>query len=106
MKVKINLIPKTMPCEVYCSQDDTGLRKFQFEVYNGLDRWNIDCDYVNIQISNGVQIAGDVEGNVVMLPCTAEMSAIAGEFITRLQFIKGEEKVHTGCFKFIVERRP
>lgn len=103
----LNLIPKkTAPVIVSCSEGDTGLRKFEFEVYVRKERWNIDCDSVEMQISNGARVTGTVENNVAIFDCDETVSGKAGEFYGKLMFQKGEQVLYSASFVLLVEVKP
>lgn len=106
MRRKINLIPSSSNCVMICSQGDTGLRQFEFEVYAGDDRWSIDCDRVEMQLSNGSRIEGTVENNVVGFDCDISISEKAGEFYGKLMFEKGEQILYSASFILLVEVKP
>lgn len=103
----LNLIPKkTAPVIVSCSEGDQILRAFQFKLMDGESNWNIDCDSLSMEISNGAIIPGTVEGNTAVFDCTASASARPGTFAGKIEFIKDAEKLHSASFLFKVERKP
>lgn len=89
--MRLNLIPKREYTMASCSQGDTTLRKWQFHIYNGATRWQIDADSVTLECSNGVEIPGTIEDNTAVFDCTAELSATAGNYRCKLKFTKGTE---------------
>lgn len=103
----LNLIPKkTTPVIVSCSEGDQTLRAFQFKIMDGESNWSIDCDSLSMEISNGAIIPGTVEGNTALFDCTTSASARPGTFAGKIEFIKGDKKIHSAEFLFVVERRP
>lgn len=71
---------------VSCSEGDQILRAFQFKIMDGESNWSIDCDSLSMEISNG--------------------AIIPGTFAGKIEFIKGDKKIHSAEFLFVVERRP
>lgn len=106
MRKKIDLIPSTSNCVIICSEGDTELRKFEFEVYVRKERWNIDCDNVEMQISNGARVTGTVENNIAIFDCDETVSGKAGEFYGKLMFQKGEQVLYSASFVLLVEVKP
>lgn len=106
MRKKIDLIPSTSNCVIICSEDDTELRKFEFEVYVRKERWNIDCDSVEMQISNGARVTGTIENNVAIFDCDETVSGKSGEFYGKLMFQKGEQVLYSASFILLVEVKP
>ena len=103
----LNLIPKkTAPVIVSCSEGDQILRAFRFQFMNGDSLWNIDCDSVTMEFSNGVSIPGTVADNSAVFDCSEEMSAKPGIFFGKIEFLKNAEKIHSASFLFKVERKP
>lgn len=89
--IRANIIPKTEHTRITCSEGDTSLRKWAFELYADKERWTIDADSVSMQCSNGVEIPGTIEDNTAVFDCTAELSATAGNYRCKLKFTKGTE---------------
>ena len=102
---KLNLIPKTGTCIVTCSENDTGLRVFQFQMYNGSDEWQIDADTATMEISNGASVTGTFTGNVATFDCIASMTAKNGNYFGKLKFEKDADVIYSASFTFIVERK-
>ena len=103
----LNLIPNNAAqVIVSCSEGDQIFRAFQFKIMNGKSDWNIDCDSLSMEISNGAIISGTVEGNTAVFDCTASASARPGTFAGKIEFIKDAEKLHSAFFLFKVERKP
>ena len=103
---KLNLVPKTGTNTITCSQGDTGLRKFQFQMYKDREPWQIDADAVTMEVSNGASVTGTFTGNVAVFDCTADMTAKAGEYFGKIKFEKGANVLRSASFHFIVERKP
>ena len=103
----LNLIPKsTIPVVVKCSQNDKSMRQFGFKIMNGKESWIIDCDSVEMQISNGARVTGTVENNVAIFDCDETVSGKAGEFYGKLMFQKGEQVLCSASFVLLVEVKP
>lgn len=102
---RLNLIPKTGTCIVTCSENDTGLRVFQFQMYNGSDEWQIDADTVTMEISNGAYVTGTFTDNVATFDCIADMTAKNGNYFGKLKFEKDADVIYSASFAFIVERK-
>lgn len=102
---KLNLIQKTGTCIVTCSENDTGLRVFQFQMYNGSDEWQIDADTATMEISNGASVTGTFTGNVATFDCIADMTAKNGNYFGKLKFEKDADVIYSASFTFIVERK-
>lgn len=103
----LNLIPKSsIPVVVKCSQNDKSMRQFGFNIMNGKEPWTIDCDSVSMETSNGAKVAGIVENNTAIFDCSEDLSSQEGTFLGKIEFVKGEKKIHSAKFFFIVERMP
>ena len=103
---RLNLVPKTGTNAVTCSQHDTGLRMFQFEMYKDREAWQIDADTVTMEVSNGASITGTFTGNIAVFDCNADMTANAGDYFGKIKFEKGADVLHSASFAFNVERKP
>lgn len=101
--IRLNLIPKRETARASCSQGDTTLRKWQFHIFNGAERWQIDADSVTLECSNGAEISGTVEDNTVIVDCTTAISENAGHYRCKLKFVKGTQILHTQAFDLWVE---
>lgn len=101
--MRLNLIPKREYTRASCSWHDTTARKWQFHIYNGKDRWQIDADSVTLECSNGAEVQGTIENNTVVVDCTAEVSADPGHYRAKLRFTKGTAVLHTQAFDLWVE---
>lgn len=101
--IRLNLIPKRESARISCSQGDTTLRKWVFQIFNGAERWQIDADSVTLECSNGAEVAGVIEDNTVMVDCTTAVSNTAGHYRCKLRFVKGAEILHTQAFDLWVE---
>jgi len=73
---------------------------------NGDSLWNIDCDSVTMEVSNGVSIPGTVVDNSAVFDCSAAMSAKRGTYFGKIKFVKDAETIHSASFLFKVERKP
>ena len=103
---RLNLIPKTGTCIVTCSENDTGLRVFQFQMYKDREPWQIDADAVTMEVSNGASVTGTFTDNIAVFDCTADMTAKAGKYFGKIKFEKGANVIRSASFHFIVERKP
>lgn len=101
--MRLNLIPKRESARISCSQGDTTLRKWVFQIFNGAERWQIDVDSVVLECSNGAEISGTIEDNTVIVDCTTAVSETAGHYRCKLKFTKGTEVLHTQAFGLWVE---
>lgn len=101
--MRLNLVPKREYTRAACSQGDTTLRKWVFQIFNGAERWQIDADSVTLECSNGAEISGSIEDNTVMVDCTTAVSNTAGHYRCKLRFVKGAEILHTQAFDLWVE---
>lgn len=102
---RLNLVPKTGTNTVTCSQHDTGLRMFQFEMYKDREPWQIDADTVTMEVSNGASVTGTFTGNIAVFDCNADMTANTGDYFGKIKFEKGAEVLHSASFAFHVERK-
>ena len=103
---RLNLIPKTGTCIVTCSENDTGLRMFQFQMYKDRELWQIDADAVTMEVSNGASVTGTFTGSFAVFDCNADMTAKAGKYFGKIKFEKGADVLHSASFDFHVERKP
>lgn len=102
--IPLNLIPKSNNQIVTCSRNDYGsLRRWEFELYNGSERWTIDATTVKLVCSNGKEITGSVSSNRVVIDATSELTANPGCFEAKLYFEKEETKMFSSSFYLWVE---
>lgn len=102
--MNISLIPNTPQPTIRCSQNDTGLRMWKFNL--------VDEDIVTPQgdvsliCSNGVEIPLTKSVNDLYCDCTAQLSAKSGKFFCKIKMVNGDEIIHSALFVLIVEEKP
>lgn len=91
---RLNMIPKKETLEIFCSQGDTSLRRFIFELYNGDDQISLDgTETVEFQQSNGV-----------VLDAYEDMTSDPGTFRSRLKITEaGGGVIHSAVFTLKIE---
>lgn len=100
--MNISLIPnETISC-IYCSKDDTTLRKWEFELYANNIFFMPEGD-ISLVCSNGVEIPITKENNKLYCDCTQQLSSKSGEFDCKIKIKKGDELLYSSLFKLIVE---
>ena len=100
---RCNLIPKREYTRITCSQGDTGLRRWQFHIFNGSERWTIDADAVIMTCSNGEEIPCTISDNSVVVDCTEGLSEHAGQFKCQFIFTQDDLRLGSQIFDLWVE---
>ena len=103
MAVRLNLVPQREIINISCSARDNVLRKWEFELYNGSERWTIDADSASLVCKNGLTIPGDILDNKVTIEATTELTSQGGRYDAKLYFEKGSEKLYSAAFIIWVE---
>ena len=100
---RVNLIPKREYTRIAGSWRDTGMRQWDFHIFNGKDRWTIDADSVTMECSNGAVIPCTVQNNTVTVQCTEELAAAPGRHRCKFIFIKDGMRLSSQAFDLWVE---
>lgn len=103
--MNISIIPNQVNQLIRCSQNDTGLRKWNFTLYQDGDIFVPDGD-VSLICSNGEEISMVKDGDVLYCDCTENLSKDCGLFDCKIKIENGDEILHSSLFKLKVERKP
>lgn len=90
---------------ITCSQNDTALRKWNFQLYNGDDIY-IPNGNASMVCSNQVEVPMSIEGDTLYCDCTSELSAESGRFRCKIKIEEGNEVLYTALFILKVEVKP
>lgn len=103
--MKVNLIPNlSLDQTIHCSRNDTALRKWSFELFDG----NIpftpvgDCSLV---FPDG-EIQLEQSGDSLLCDCTAQLSAKSGMFPCKIKIENGSEVMYSSIITLHCEVRP
>ena len=103
--ISLSMIPQKQSLELFCSQGDTSLRRFIFELYNGDDPVIFaGSETIEFQQSNGAVHSCSIEDGKVVLDAYEDMTSVPGIFRSRLKITEaGGGVVHSAVFTLNVE---
>lgn len=104
--MNISIIPNqtTYPI-IKCSQNDTSLRTWTFNLINGNEIVTPEGD-ASLVCSNGVEIPLTKDGDDLYCDCTAELSANSGKFDCKIKLNNDGEVIYSALFILKVEVKP
>ena len=103
--ISLSMIPQKQSLELFCSQGDTSLRRFIFELYNGDDPVVLaGSETIEFQQSNGAVHSCSIEDGKVILNAYDDMTSVPGIFRSRLKITEaGGGVIHSAVFTLNVE---
>ena len=103
--VKISMIPNQILTTIKCSQNDTSLRKWEFQLYANDVLIHPSGQY-NLLCGNGANVLLVQDGDLLNCDCTADLSAEAGKFLCKIKNTNGNETAYSSLFILNVEVKP
>ena len=103
--VKISMIPNQILTTIKCSQNDTSLRKWEFQLYandvilHPSGQYNLLCD-------NGANVLLVQDGDLLICDCTEQLSTKSGKFLCKIKNTDGNEISYSSLFILNVEVKP
>ena len=101
----ISMTPNDDVKTIHCSQNDTTLRKWMFNLYND-DELYTPTGTVSLICSNGTEIPMTNESTGLYCDCTSDLSRVSGTFDCKIKIVNGDEVLHSSLFKLVVEVKP
>lgn len=99
------MIPNEPIVTLKCSQNDTTLRKWEFQLYAN-DALIVPLGSYSLICENGARIPLTIDGTSLFCDCTAELSANAGKFIAKIKNVNGDETLYSSLMCIYVEVKP
>lgn len=103
--ISLSMVPQKQSLELFCSQGDTSLRRFIFELYNGDDPVVLaGSETIEFQQSNGAVHSCSIEDGKVVLDAYEDMTSDPGTFRSRLKITETDGGViHSAVFMLKIE---
>ena len=103
--ISLSMIPQKQSLELFCSQGDTSLRRFIFELYNGDDPVIFaGSETIEFQQSNGAVHSCSIEDGKVILNAYEDMTSVPGIIRSRLKITEaGGGVIHSAVFTLKIE---
>jgi len=103
--MKVNLVPDlSLDQTIRCSQNDTALRKWSFELYLNNVIFN-PVGICSLVFENGeIQLVRN--GNSLLCDCTAELSANSGMIPCKIKIVNGSEILYSSIITLYCEVKP
>ena len=102
--MKINLIPGNVEQVIHCSQNDTQLRKWAFELVSN-DTLIEPQGSFSLVYPNG-EIPLTVDGNSLLCDCTSDLSARSGMIPCKIKITNNSEVLYSSLITLDCEVRP
>ena len=103
--MRVSMIPSDNKPVIKCSQHDTGLRRWNFQLFNGDYPFTPvgDCSLI---CSNGAEVPLTLEDDTLYCDCTSELSEQSGIYDCKIKIVNGDEVIHSQIIKLYCEVRP
>lgn len=85
MIYKVNLIPQQRVTVIRCSEDDTALRRFVFQLMVGSSEYALTDETVTYIQSNGSEHECTIEDGLAVLDAYADMTADPGAYRAKIK---------------------
>lgn len=85
MQYMINLIPQQRVTVIRCSEDDTSLRRFVFQLMVGSSEYALTDETVTYIQSNGAEHECTIENGMAVLDACADMTADPGAYRAKIK---------------------
>ena len=85
MQYMINLIPQQRVTVIRCSEDDTTLRRFVFQLMVGSSEYALTDETVTYIQSNGAEHECTIENGMAVLDAYADMTADPGAYRAKIK---------------------
>ena len=85
MQYMINLIPQQRVTVIRCSEDDTSMRRFVFQLMVGSSEYALTDETVTYIQSNGAEHECTIEDGMAVLDAYADMTADPGAYRAKIK---------------------
>lgn len=99
------MIPNEPIITIKCSQNDTALRKWEFQLYAN-DTLITPSGSYSLLCDNGAEVSLTIDGDSLLCDCTEDLSATEGRFLCKIKNIDGDELLYSSLICLYVEVRP
>lgn len=102
--MQIDLIPGRLEQVIHCSQNDTQLRKWTFELYSNDSMIEPQGSFSLVYPDGEIPLT--VEGNSLICDCTADLSAKSGMIPCKIKITNDSEVLYSSLITLDCEVRP
>ena len=103
--MQVSMIPNGNAVNIYCSQNDTELRKWSFALFSN-DVLIEPFGDAFLVCENGTEIPLTVGEDELICDCTAELSSSSGTFKCKIKIEDGDKVVYSSMIKLHCEVKP
>lgn len=103
--MRVSMIPDIATGFISCSQNDTKLRKWEFQLIKGDDVYTPSGN-ISLVCSNQVEVPMTISGDTLYCDCTSELSQNSGSYDCKIKVETNDEVLYSARIILKVEARP